>query len=138
MSNTDEELTEGMTFILDSINVRSTGGTVTGWFMYFKIQSVDTEQGSVEQLVTDYITPYKSPLSWTSSGSCSTKVVTMVRSTWRSARSRSTKASRTSSASATATSSHRVSTYRSTAYRHSVGPSSLHQQMYGSHDHPIN
>ena len=61
MSNTDEELTEGMTFILDSINVRSTGGTVTGWFMYFKIQSVDTEQGSVEQLVTDYITPYKSP-----------------------------------------------------------------------------
>ena len=57
----EEKCLEGMTFILDSIEVRSMGGTVKGWFMYYRVEVDSSENGDVERLVTDYITPYKHP-----------------------------------------------------------------------------
>lgn len=57
----DEANTEGLTFIINKIEVDGAGGSVTGWFMYYSIQVMEEDEGSYERLVTDYLTPYREP-----------------------------------------------------------------------------
>jgi len=53
---------EGWSFVIDRIEVKSTGGLVYGWFMYFRLETTrDPVAGILENLVTHYITPFNTP-----------------------------------------------------------------------------
>lgn len=59
---TTNKPTEGWTFIIDKLEIKSTGGMVHGWFMYYKLETLSTSNGaSRENLITHYLTPFNSP-----------------------------------------------------------------------------
>lgn len=60
MSNTEQTLPEGWTFILNSMTVAAGDSYVVGWFVYYKM-TTGTKDRSEESLDLEYLTPFDSP-----------------------------------------------------------------------------
>ena len=54
---------EGWTFVIDSILAKSTGGEVTGWFLYYRLNEHQTDTGRKENLVTRYLNDLRNPIT---------------------------------------------------------------------------